>query len=301
MSMGKTQKSESTQKSDPWAPAMPGLQYGLGEAKNIYNQRQDQQFFPGQTFADFDPATTSALAGTDQRATSGSPLVQAAQGNIQGTLSGDYLSQGNPYMAGLQSRIMADVMPGINATFSRAGRTGSDSHGYSLARGLGDAFAPIQYQNYEAERGRQMQAASMAPTLANQDYQDLAMLRGVGAEREAQAQRGISEDMMRYDFDQNRQARALQEYMGTLMPAAQLGGTSSGTQTQTQENSPLQTALGLGMMAAAPFTGGASLGMGGMLGGAAAGGLGSLFGGGAAAAGGAMLPYQGLIGASKLL
>ncbi len=299
--MSKSQKQESTQKSDPWAPAVPGLEFGVGEAKNIYNQRQNQQFFPGQTYADFDPATTAALAGTEARATSGSPLVQAAQGNMQSTLSGDYLSQGNPYMGGLQSRIMADVMPGINATFSRAGRTGSDSHGYSLARGLGDAFAPIEYQNYEAERGRQMQAASMAPTLANQDYQDLAMLRGVGAEREAQAQRGISEQMARYDFDQNRQARALQEYMGTMMPVASLGGTSQSTQTQTQKSDPMQTALGLGMMAAAPFTGGATLGMGGMMGGAAAGGLGSLFGGGAAAAGGAMLPYQGLIGASRIL
>ncbi len=250
--MSRSTTNEQKQERSPWAPAQEGLQFGLDQARGVYNNRVNQEFFPGQTFADFAPETNQALDATAARATGGSPVVGAAQNNLKGTLEGAFMAQGNPYMENLRSRITADVMPGINATFSRAGRTGSNAHGYGLARGLGDAFAPIEYQNYEAERGRQMQAASMAPSLANYDYQDLAMLRGVGAEREAQEGRQISEDMARYDFDQNRDARALQEYMGTVLPVSQTGGTSTSTTTQSSQQSPWQTALGAGLIGSKP-------------------------------------------------
>jgi hypothetical protein len=113
----------------------------------------------------------------------------------------------------------------------------------------------------------------MAPGLAQQDYADMERILGVGQMREAQDQKGITDQMMRYDYDQNRDARALSEFQGYTLPVSQLGQQSSGTSTATtqQQQSPAQTALGLGLMGASMF------GTGGMFPGAMS-GIGSALG-----------------------
>jgi len=255
-----TEQKSSSNKVDPWAPALPSVERGLSAANDIFTQRQNQQFFPGQTYANFSPETEQALSGTAARAQNGSPLVQGAQGMINNTLSGDYLSAGNPYFSQMSDRITSQVLPSITAQWARAGRgTGNDQVVEAASRGLGDSIGQLAYQNYGQERSNQMQAAGMAPGLANQDYVDLERLAGVGAQREAQSQRGIDEQMARYAYEQNKGANALREFQGFTAPIAQLGqqstGTSSGTTTQQQQQSPVQTAIGAGLMGASLFGG----------------------------------------------
>lgn len=269
MGKGATQQS-STQTSEvrnPWAPAQPMLKQILGEAKSNYGDRLNQDFYGGQTYAGLDPLSQQALQTTAGRALDPGGGIAAARGMMRDTVGGGYLSAGNPYMGGMINRTVNDVMPAINATFSRAGRTGSDAHGYGLARGLGDAIMPIAYQNYGQERANQLNAAAQMPAIETADTQ---LLRGVGAEYEQQNQQAINEAMQRYQYEQDQKSNALREYLGFTGPIAGMGGSSSGTSTttQTSQQSPFQTALGLGMMGAsflaAPYTGGASMGMGGM-------------------------------------
>jgi hypothetical protein len=278
-----SQRTHQTADRNPYAPAIPALNDIMSGAGDLYNQRRGQQFFGGQTYANFDPASQRAFDMITQRAQGGSDLLRGAQGMIGDTASGKYLSDGNPFGSAMAQRTTADVMPGLNATFAKAGRTGSDAHQYTLSRGLADAMAPANMQMYENERGRMMQAAGMAPQLAQADYMDAQMLRGVGAEREAQAQKGINEMMQRFGFSQDRDARALQEYLGYAGAIGGMGGrtvsdgTSQGTTTQEQVDSPEKQMLGLGLMGASAFMGMPGMGGAGMGG---FGGMGGMMGGG---------------------
>jgi hypothetical protein len=259
MTTSKTTQTESkSQKTDPWAPAMPSVERGLSAASDVFTQRQNQQFFPGQTYANFAPETEQALTGMTNRAQAGSPLVRGAQGMVGDTLNGNYLSAGNPYFSQMSDRITSEVLPSITSQWAKAGRgTGNDQVVEAASRGLGDSIGQLAYQNYGQERSNQMQAANMAPTLANQDYADLERLAGVGQMRQDQTQRGIDEQRQRYQFEQDRGANALREFQGFTSPVAQLGqtSTSQGTTTSQQQQSPVQTAIGAGLMGASLFTG----------------------------------------------
>lgn len=250
------QVQTQTAERNPWGPAATHLQTGLDQAGNLYNNRLSQTFFPGQTYANFAPETEGAFSRMTQRAADGSPLNRNAQGMVNNSLTGRFLSAGNPYFQQMAGRVTQNVLPAITAQWARAGRgTGNGEVVEAASRGLGDAIGQLAYQNYGDERSRQFQAAGMAPGLAREDYYDMDRLRSVGAEREAQAQRGIDEARARWDFEQNKQANALKEYMGFTMPVAGMGGTSSSTGTAQTNPSMFQSMLGMGMM-------GASLGQG---------------------------------------
>jgi len=285
------QTSEQKSQSRPWAVAMPAVNRGLSAAGSLYDQRMGQQFFPGQTYANFSQPTQDAFAGILGRV--GNGATAGAQGMVNSTVRGDYLSQGNPYFQGMAQRITDNVLPSITAQWARAGRgTGNGEVVQAASRGLGDAIGQLAYQNYGDERGRQFQAAQMAPTL---DYADFDRMRQVGAEYEAQDQRRIADEMARYQYAQDKGANALREYQGLTMPYAQLGqeSSSSGTQTSQHKQSPAQTALGLGLMAG-------SLAMGmppGMMGGLGAlGGAGAGLGGLSAASQGMMAMNPAMLG-----
>jgi len=273
-----TQSQNKTQKTDPYAPAQPSIDRGLSAANDVFTQRQNQQFFPGQTYANFAPETEQALTGMTNRAQAGSPLVRGAQGMVGDTLNGNYLSAGNPYFSQMSDRITSEVLPSITSQWAKAGRgTGNNEVVQAASRGLGDSIGQLAYQNYGKERSNQMQAAGMAPGLANQDYADLERLANVGQMRQDQSQRGIDEQMARYQFDQDRGANALREFQGFTNPVAQLGqtSTSQGTTTQQQQQTPVQTAIGAGLMGASLF--GGSGPMAGMFGGS--GPMAGMFGG----------------------
>ena len=78
--------------------------------------------------------------------------------------------------------------------------------------------------------------------------------------------------MARWNYNQNLPLQTTQQAAGIIDPLASMykTGTTDSTQTQSTQQSPLQTALGLGMMGASMF------GTGGMFPGVGA-GLGSAF------------------------
>lgn len=278
---GSKQTTTASEKRDPWAPAQAPLKSILGSAGDVYNQRLGQQFYPGQTYAGFSPETEQGLSSMAQRASAGSPTIAGANTMIGNTLNGSYLSSGNPYFSAMTKRITDSVLPSITSQWQHAGRgTGNSEVIEAAGRGLGDSIGQLAYQNYGDERAKQMQAAGMAPGLASADYMDAERLLGVGAQREAQTQRGIDEARQRYQFEQDKQANALREYQGSVMPIAGLGGESNSTSETQRSASPLQTAMGIGVMGASLFGKGGP--MAGLFG-SAAGGAGNIFSQGSAA------------------
>ncbi len=91
---GGTQTQTARAEIDP--TLKPYVEYGLGEAKRLY-QGTTPSFFPGQTYVSPSEATTQALGLAEQRALAGSPLTQAAQQQTLATIQGQGV---NPFLAG---------------------------------------------------------------------------------------------------------------------------------------------------------------------------------------------------------
>jgi hypothetical protein len=200
----------ATQSIDP--AIKPYRDFALSEAKRLYEN--PTPYAPFQTYVSPSEATTSALAGIEQRAMAGSPLLRDAQAQSQRTISGEYLS-GNPFFTGAFQGATRDIsnqfgqnIMDIRSQLSSAGRYGSGAQtnlegraADDLARRLSDVGGKLAYDNYSAERGRQEAAINNAAALSQADYNDLSKLLAVGTTREGYDQAKIADAIARYQYE----------------------------------------------------------------------------------------------------
>lgn len=232
---GQPQQVQQVQKSDPWSGQQPFLTYGFEQAKGQF-QGDKPTFFPGQTFAPTSPETELGLGMATNRAMQGSPALRAAEGNIAATAGGQFLGQGNPYYDAMVNRVQNTVTPMIDAKFSQGGRYGSVGHREALTRGVADATAPLLFNDYGQERQRMMGASGLAPQIAQAGYGDAMALGQVGAQREGIGQQQISEDVARFNYDQNLEANKLARYLQNIQ--GNYGGESLSTTTYPKQQGP---------------------------------------------------------------
>ena len=206
-----------------------------------------REFFPGQTFVDQAPETELALQLQTERALAGSPTVGAANTQLQQTLQGDFLQ--NPFQDQLTQSIVNAVRPTIDARFAAAGRTGSGLQANALTSAVTDRLAPLAFQNFQNERGNQLQAAQLAPALAQSDFADAQALSQVGAARESFGQQAIDEAINRFNFAQVEPIERLQNFSNLL------GQTNFGNVTTTQKTIPRQGTSTLSNVAGAGLAG----------------------------------------------
>jgi len=218
----------------------PYVTYGLEEAKRLY-QTDSPQFFPGQTYVSPSDATNQALQMAQQRATAGSPLVQAAQQQQLETIQGRGV---NPFLQGALSaayqptvEAAQEATRGLQSQASTAGRYGSAAMGQvaerqaaGLGRGLGNSLSNLAYQSSEAEAGRQAQAATNAPQMAQSDYFDIQALLKAGQGGEQYQQAALQDAMNRFNYEQNLPGQKLQQFTN-LFSQAPAGTTSTTTQS----------------------------------------------------------------------
>lgn len=211
--------STTVQKADPWSGAIPSLNYGLSEAQQLYTS-QRPEYYAGSTVADFTPGTELALNTMAGRAMMGNPLLPAAQQTAMDTLQGQYMG-GDEFMRAYGN----DIMDNVSSQFAKAGRFGSGYHAKTAADQLGSKALQL----YDSERNRQQQAMQMAPGLAQADYADIDRLRAAFAPYDQLNQAKLSDDVARWDFYQNRDQQALQNYMNMALAAGGQGQTSTAT------------------------------------------------------------------------
>ena len=236
-----------TSSSAPWAGVAPYLTFGFDQARQIYDTG-GTQYYPHPTYTPFSPQTEQALKLTEGRALSGSPLNFGARDMLTNTLQGDYLNS-NPYLDQTFDKAADRVTRNISGVFSKGGRYGSGIHQDILGENLSDLATNIYGGNYQQERGRQMQASALAPTIANTDYYDINQLGNVGGIVEAKADEQLQDQINRYDFQQNAPERNLENYMRFI--SGNFGGETTTSETVPQfSNSPFQNALGLGLTGA---------------------------------------------------
>ena len=204
---------------NPPSYAKPFLKYGLSQAKDLYKSGKPQ-YYPGQTTVGFSPESEMALSGIRQQAITGSPFIKGVQDVVMQNLMGT-----NP----LQSAAFRPVVEQVQAQAAKSGRYGS---GYQQGA-LGAALAPMAYE-------AQQQAIAQAPQAREFGFADLKTLAQVGGAREAQSQAELAADIERFEFEQNRDAQKLREYM------ALVGGGTVGSETITpQFRNPTADFLGL--------------------------------------------------------
>ena len=246
-------------------------------------------------------AKTLSTAPTSQFGTASNPYASGAN---------PYGGASNPYLDATFSKAADTVQQRLGTQFAGSGRNIEASRAVNadelnnLATGIyggayenernrqlayGQQQLGIGASGYESERDRMAQdlnnqatrqygVASMAPSLAAQDYVDLQALQGVGGQVEDLTGRLMEDQAARWDFSQNAPQINLDNYIARIT-GGYPGGTTTGT-TPTYRNRA-GSAVGGGML-------GYSIGSGiGAAGGAA----------GGAATGSMAGPWGALIGA----
>lgn len=262
----------NTTTSEPPAYLQPFLQRAAQESENLFNTGGPQQF-QGNTIAPFSDQTNQALSMATQRAVDGSPVNAAAQNNALATLNGDFFSQNNQFVQDQIQNAIDPVRRNLDSVFARSGRD-LEAQAPVLQEAASDIASDFAFQNFNAERGRQLQAQALAPTLAGTDFTDIAQLANVGSTIEGQTQDIINDRVNRFNFDETAPDRNLDAFLQRLGISTSLGG---GTTAQTQPVQRNQVAGGLGGALAGAQLGSVIPGLGTGIG-AIGGGLLGLFG-----------------------
>ncbi len=235
----------TTVSNDPWSGVQPHLTEAFQQAGALYNQG-GPQFFPDSTVTPFSQATEQGLGAIQDRATQGSPLLQAGQQGLMNTIQGQGFN--NPFQGGQQNpqldamfKMGGDqIRNQISGQFSQGGRFGPGAMVGEQGRALGDFATQLyggayendanrRYGAYENERNRQFGAFGQAPGMAQADYNDPQQLLGVGAQREFKGSQQLQDAMNRFNFGQNQPAQNLNQYLAQLGQGGQYGQQTTQT------------------------------------------------------------------------
>lgn len=195
----------------------PYVQGAAADAQALY-KTGGPNVYPGSTVAAQSPETLRAYGMGAARAVNGSPTVGAANTWSQGILNGT-----SPTYGQLGDSVWSQVRPRVDSVFSGAGRYGSNAYTEALSRGYTEGIAP----SFASLQG---QAAGLAPTLANQDWQDIQGLAGIGAARDQYGQQNMADAVARFNAQQQRPYDNLNQYMSLLYGNPYKNQSSTGTQ-----------------------------------------------------------------------
>jgi len=261
-----TTNNTTSNKTDPWAPAIPALTSLLGGVQGLAgntglsgaqsgalnqlsaNAQQGNPYAGGiQGYAN------SMLAGGGAQNQAG--MVNDAWNKYQGqmgqTANGDYMDPNkNPWFSQVTNTIGNDVQNRLAGLYAGAGRdpAGAGNFGGWLGRGIAEGTAPIFAQAYGQERQNQLgaqnnllqgagQTSGLLGGMQNQFNQNQG--QGVGAAGAALGAQNYGPEQQLAIEAQRRgiPVSMLAQLAGIAGPLAGLGGTSSGTQNSTQQMS----------------------------------------------------------------
>lgn len=273
---GGSKNQTQTTRIEPWGGAAGGLLQAVQGAQNLYgNGGFAPQQFQGSGVAGFGQTTQNAQQQMIDRANGGTPGTDAALGSLQGMVNGQ-----NQYnnLQGVRDQILGSAIPAATAQFAGSGLTNSSVAYDGVGQAATQALAPFEYDAYNQQQGRALQAASMIPGLERAQYLPSQMLGQVGAQQDALSQAQLNDRINRFNGNSNAE---LNNFNGYLQAITGLGGLGQSQVSKAQQ--PGQSAFGqvagsalgglgaYGALAANPVTAPFALG-GGLLA-----GLGGLF------------------------
>lgn len=248
--MGKSKKSSSVQTVSPPDYYKDDIVFALDEAKRLYNEGAPD-YYGGQMSANLDPLQMEAINRTVDMARTGSPLVDQAQ-NVVSDMMTRQAGQ-NPYLDQMLAKYGADANAAVMANFNKSGRMGSGANAATAATAYADATLPHLFNQYNTDMSNRLNAASMAPTLAEQDYLDAGRIGTAGDILRGQSQQQLDEALQKWQYETNAPYTLLDAYTNTVYgsPAADYTTTTS---VQKQSGGGLGSALGTIASIASMFT-----------------------------------------------
>ncbi len=234
----KTQTQTTT--SAPPAYLDKQLQFGLDEARRLYNSG-GPQMFQGQTYADLDPLQLESLNRTVELARAGDPAVRGAQGFLSDVLSAD--SGSNPYLDQILDVYGKRANAQAASNFNQSGRYGSGAHAEAAGRAISEATLPYLFDQYNKDLGYKFDAAQLAPGLADQDFINASRIGTAGDILQSQKQNEINDAKARFDYEQNAPYANLDNFLNSVYsnPASKFGTNS---QTTKQSGNALSEIIG---------------------------------------------------------
>lgn len=134
-----------------------------GAAANVNNAYTQQA---GKITGVTDQLATLVPGLINQYNAGGDANTIAASKYNNDVLSGKYLDAGNPYLEQQVATTNANTRNGLAASLGTRGLTGGSAFADIITRGLAENESGLRYTDYNNERQRMGQAASLAPGLS---------------------------------------------------------------------------------------------------------------------------------------
>lgn len=251
--MGGQETSSST---GPWAPG-----WASDDLKWLRERSGDREYYPGQTYANFDPTQQQGFDMTLGAADDIGGMNKGLMDSQNMFMGDDFMDpNANPYMSQyvdaalrpLDQRYSEQIMPGIrsNARATGGADYGSTRQGVSegiATRGyndaVGDVTAGIYTDLYGKNIDAKQRAMSMSPMVASMMGTPAQMYQGVGGVYQGQDQLGINDMVNAYNYNRDR---PYDDRMSTLQLQQGMGGT---TTTTGPAPNPWTTGIGTGLTA----------------------------------------------------
>lgn len=243
-SSGGTQTTQTVQKADPWAGQQPYLLDIFQQAQNMYNNKQPQ-YFPGQTVAGQQPATTQAqqymmnlaqnqMPGYGQNVLNASNFaLNAPDINQNPAFQSAVTAAINPAVRGFQTA----VMPTIRADFGSGENYGSSRRGIAtglaseaLANNIFKTAATMGSEAYGQGLDAQSRAMALSPQVLSTLQQPAMSMDVVGQQQQQYQQDLINAEIQKWNFQQTAPWAALTQYQNLVQ--GNYGGTTQGQTTQ---------------------------------------------------------------------
>jgi hypothetical protein len=231
-----SQGSGGSQTSTQQVP--PELQPLLGAVGSRGMEMGNLPFspLPFNPVAGFNPYQFAGFDMTANRAMAPNALLQNAESNLADTLGGKFLD-GNPYVDNMVTQNMDEWQGRLGSQGLGSGSFGNANLTQSVTQGAQNAANALRYQNYDAERGRQMQGLGMAPSIYGMGYMPAQQMLGIGGTMQQQGQNQLN-------AAQNEFMRSVQWPFQTWEAMlAPFGRNMGGTTTQSQSGGNVASGL----------------------------------------------------------
>lgn len=223
------QTTTTTQKSQPWNAAKPGLKQAIGGAQDLYNAGG----FAADPYAGARVAPQSAATLQGQQmlmnaAGNGMPLSQQASGALANMLDGNWQSG---MLDAVKQEALGSAVPAAVAQFAGSGMTNSGAAMDAVSRAAMGAVAPYEYDAFNNMQTNALRAAAFAPQLDQTVFMPGQVMGQVGAAQDAYSQAVEDAAMASYYEGQNQPMNNLGGFTNMMMGLGGMGGTQLGQST----------------------------------------------------------------------
>mgnify|MGYP003650405932 CR=1 FL=1 len=254
--MSSGDRIESAQ-SDPWDVAIPYIEGGFDQAKDMYNE-YTPEYYSGETQAGFSPDQLTAQQGVRDFATQGAPQIMnpAMQAYQQGTSSNMLDVANNPYVNNMAQaaadRAMGSLTPqmaNIRSGAIMSGGYGGGRQGIAEGNALSgaadsanQAAAGIYSDAYGQGLGHQANTLGQTGGLMNAGFSPYGALNQSGGQQQGREQKLIQDAMHKQQFEQNQPYDKLAKYQQGITGFSPLVGNAGQTVGTTPGASGMQNA-----------------------------------------------------------